>query len=225
MSVTETKQALRTKARAERLVMPMAEISHAICEQLKASEVFKAAEVVLAYWPLSWEVDCRSLMTEFLEKAWYLPRITDAKQAKMEFYCYSQLVSLEEGPYGLMEPELSQEAGTIWQFSEASSTLIILPALMVDHVGTRLGAGKGYYDRFLANVPLSRSPRYRIASQTTRSALFSHPSLSLISPIPEAHYVANLPREPWDISLDAVVSEIEFYNTSNRERGVSADCD
>ena len=207
MTMTESKQVLRAQSRSERLIMSMSEISHAICRKLIECDVFHRAQVVLAYWPLAWEVDCRSLMTEFPEKAWYLPRITDAEHSLMTFYPYSKAVSLQEGRYGLMEPEPSEDAGAIWQFSDALSTMVLLPALMVDHLGTRLGSGKGYYDRFLATLFFSLSPRYRVASQATRSAFFSHPSLSLVSPIPAAHYVADLPREPWDVSLNAVVTE------------------
>jgi 5-formyltetrahydrofolate cyclo-ligase len=48
-------------------------------------------------------------------------------------------------PYGIPEPETGDEV------EEREIDIVILPLLCFDNFGNRVGYGKGYYDRFLAN--------------------------------------------------------------------------
>lgn len=63
--------------------------------------------------------------------------------------------------------------------------LVIVPVLGFDKQKYRLGLGAGFYDRFLAKQP-----------RAVKVGLAYHSSL-----------VENLPREPHDIPLDAIITE------------------
>lgn len=66
--------------------------------------------------------------------------------------------------------------------------LIIVPAVALDPHGNRMGRGKGYYDRLLSTT----------AAHTIGVAL-------------ECQLVDNIPCEPHDIPLDAVVTSTQHY--------------
>ena len=52
------------------------------------------------------------------------------------------------GPFGIPEPASSVES----RRAHIEPDMVICPAALVDRHGTRLGWGKGYYDRFLATL-------------------------------------------------------------------------
>ena len=80
--------------------------------------------------------------------------------------------------------------------------LVLVPLVAFDSTGTRLGMGGGFYDRSFA-FP-------RGANEMGRRP---HP-LGLGY---EFQAVAELVRQPWDVPLDAVVTERALYQFSNAE--------
>ena len=62
---------------------------------------------------------------------------------------------------------------------------ILVPALAVDHGGTRLGRGAGYYDRALATV---------------------HVSVPVVALLHDGELVPQLPADPWDRPVTAAVT-------------------
>lgn len=110
----------------------------------------------------------------------YLPRVESAEEMKCYRYISGQKLS-REGKYQILEP-----VGTIEEAVEPSSLdLIVVPALAFDVEGYRLGRGKGYYDRYLA-----QSSAYCIGV-----------SLGLVS-------IDRLPRDEWDLPMDIVLSPL-----------------
>jgi 5-formyltetrahydrofolate cyclo-ligase len=54
---------------------------------------------------------------------------------------------VQDGTLGIPEP--SEEKGSRYSREDTSDTLVIVPGLVFDRAGNRIGRGKGYYDRFL----------------------------------------------------------------------------
>jgi len=58
-------------------------------------------------------------------------------------YIWDDKVVLEKNKWGILEPV----SGTI--VKEECIDIVIVPLLITDHYGNRVGYGKGFYDRFL----------------------------------------------------------------------------
>ena len=56
---------------------------------------------------------------------------------------------LERGPLGILQPKKR----SLHLFSPAGLDLALIPGLAFDKEGQRLGRGKGYFDRFLKELP------------------------------------------------------------------------
>jgi 5-formyltetrahydrofolate cyclo-ligase len=87
------------------------------------------------------------------------------------------------GPFGIREPAAGKPLET-----EDFPALILTPGLAFDRGGRRLGRGKGYYDRFFAELDRKKLPYF---------------SLGLCL---EAQLLPRIPTESWDKGMDAVIT-------------------
>lgn len=74
--------------------------------------------------------------------------------------------------------------------------LVLMPLVAFDIEGNRLGMGKGYYDRTLKFLHLRRHWR----------------KPRLVGIAYELQKFEQLPKQAWDIPLDAIVTEKAVYN-------------
>ena len=137
-------------------------------------------KTILAYWPLPDEVDIRPLIDQWVAegKTVVLPKVTGDET--MELRRYTSRADLQEGAFHIMEPvgELFEDYDQI--------DVALVPGMAFDAAGHRLGRGKGYYDRFLAN------------------SLLSERALKLGICFPFQR-VAEVPSEAHDVVMDEVV--------------------
>ncbi len=145
-----TKKELRAHYRAARADMTpeqRAAQSRAICAHILQDPTYINASCVLLYAAKGDEIDLSAVARDAWElgKTVAYPRCLD-KTGSMAFYVVDTPARLVEGSFGILEPS---EDCLPWQ--PTSDALCILPALAVDVFGNRLGYGKGYYDRFLAD--------------------------------------------------------------------------
>jgi len=91
--------------------------------------------------------------------------------------------SLRPGRFGIGEP-----AADAPRLPVDAVAVILVPGLAFDRTGHRLGTGKGYYDRSL--------PTLRMAVRV---------GVGLEEFLEDA-----LPRDPWDVPMDAIATERQF---------------
>lgn len=123
-----------------------AELDRAIAENFLLTPEYKASSVIFSFVSKDIEVDTRSIITRALKdgKRVAVPRCrTDS--ILMDYYCIRSFNDLELGAYGIMEPDVSKCS----RVEDFSSGICIVPGLVYDREGYRLGFGRGYYDRFL----------------------------------------------------------------------------
>jgi 5-formyltetrahydrofolate cyclo-ligase len=86
---------------------------------------------------------------------------------------------LEAGPFGIMQPKRSAPV--------VEPDLILVPLIAIDGNGTRLGRGKGHYDRALVRLKTSKARLVGIGWGMQRLG-------------------ETIPSDDWDVPLDAFAS-------------------
>ncbi len=145
MSTQKTLLRREFTARRDALDASLAEmLDGALCRAVMSLPEFASAATLLLYAPIGREIDVRPLFFAARDagKAVAFPR-TEPSAHRMVFYLVDSLGELAAGSYGIPEPPPDRPA-------ELSDALCIVPALVFDRDGYRLGYGGGYYDRFLA---------------------------------------------------------------------------
>lgn len=151
MDIKAYKTELRTTYLAKRAAIPPEEKAmrdKKICDAILSSVSFRYAKTLLAYYPRENEVDIRPALEAALAagKKLALPRCEG--EHKMRYHFVTTLSGLIPGSYGIPEP--AAEA-PLYEESNESSTLCLVPGVVFDRHGYRIGYGGGYYDRFLHN--------------------------------------------------------------------------
>lgn len=121
-----------------------------IQKRLLTIEEFLKSQKVLLYVSLPDEVDTFLLLEKLLDDAQKEVYCPVTKGEEMEFYRVKSLSELKEGRFHVYEPTPSPDR----KLNPAGDDKIcmILPGLMFDRQGNRLGYGKGYYDRYVEKL-------------------------------------------------------------------------
>lgn len=146
MSKTELRQLIRQRKR-QFTQQELGELSLAVVGRLSAHKWMAQAQTVMLYCSLPDEVDTHGLIdTLYGEgKTVVLPVVTG--EGEMELRVYHGADSLRRGAFDILEP-----VGECFTDYEGID-LAVIPGMAFDDSGHRLGRGKGYYDRFLVNLP------------------------------------------------------------------------
>ena len=148
--ITLEKQRLREErlvARETLSEQERARLDDCITQKLLATPEYAEAATVLTYVSVSSEVSTRMFIERALRegKTVAVPRCLPGH--RLEFVAITSLDQLVPAPFNLLEPAKDLSALTE---SQMNDTICIVPALLVDTKGHRLGYGAGFYDRFLS---------------------------------------------------------------------------
>jgi 5-formyltetrahydrofolate cyclo-ligase len=148
-NVKDVKRKLRNQYKQYRLALPAdvkADYDKKICEALVQLVSFKYSDTILMYAPLEGEIDVMPIAERALElgKRVAFPRCIEEPR-NLDFKYVSSLDELKSGSYSIAEPTEDMESVT-----DLSRSICIIPGIVFDKDGYRVGYGKGYYDRFLA---------------------------------------------------------------------------
>ena len=181
------KQRLREECLAARETLSEKErvrLDNCITQKLLASPEYAEAITVLTYVSVSSEVSTRMFIECALRdgKTVAVPRCLPGHC--LEFVAIASLEQLVAAPFNLLEPAKELPALTE---DQKNNSICIVPALLVDAKGYRLGYGAGFYDRFLSTYS---GKKICLAYQQNLSK-------------------TELPHTAFDVAVDVVITESE----------------
>jgi 5-formyltetrahydrofolate cyclo-ligase len=163
--------------------------SLAACENLIGAKEFRNAQTVMIFMSMAREVETSTLAI----KAWQegkniaVPRVEWGNKRMEPVEISSLEVDMQTvgpgGGGGVREPVEGKVVPL------AMIDMVVIPGMAFDRRGYRVGRGRGFYDRFLAQQDF----------QGVRCALCFHEQLM----------AAPLPCEPHDVAMDLIVTDQE----------------
>jgi len=165
---------LRLKAKEIRSQLDVVGYSRVIVERIKSLTEYKSAQNVLFFYPKSFELNLLGLCSD--NKNFYLPRIDEQNLLICPYSCN---VEMKLSEFKTLEPCTKP-------VNPKKIDLAIIPCLMADKKGYRLGYGGGFYDRLL---PQLKSDCIKIV------------------PVLSELVIDELPVENFDKPVDIVVTE------------------
>ena len=144
----QIKNELRSKARAIRKnISSKDKFDVEIKNRLLNLAEYKSAKTVLIYVSLDNEIKTDEIILNALDngKNVAVPFCEDSF-GNMNFYLINSLDDLKIGSFNVREPNKN----ICRKLENFSNSIIIVPGMLFDKRGYRLGYGKGYYDRFLS---------------------------------------------------------------------------
>jgi 5-formyltetrahydrofolate cyclo-ligase len=125
--------------------------SEAILARVRALDAYRSTRLVASYVGVGDEVETTPLLREAFDRkvAVAVPWRDGARLHLVRIVALSELVPVS---FGLLEPppELAKLAGRVVVPSRVD--LMLVPGLAFDRRGGRLGHGRGFYDRLLAEA-------------------------------------------------------------------------
>lgn len=179
------KQRLREERLAAREALSEQErsvLDERITQKLLVTSEYSEATTVLTYVSVSSEVSTRMFIECALRdgKTVAVPRCLPGHC--LEFVAIASVEQLVAAPFNLLEPAKELPALTE---DQKNNSICIIPALLVDTKGYRLGYGAGFYDRFLSTYP---GKKICLAYQQNLSR-------------------TTLPHTAFDVAVDVVITE------------------
>lgn len=149
-SILEEKDKLRKELLLKRRSFPQSliqEKSKLIFNALLLEEIFINASSIALYFPVNGEVDTHKIFRKCidLEKKVFFPK---PRGSDLVFLRTRNIEELTPGAFAIPEPDSQAERARGDELD-----LVLVPGVAFDFSGNRIGYGKGFYDRFLKDIP------------------------------------------------------------------------
>ncbi len=193
MNFQTQKQILRTEIRQRRVTLSDKEARNLkIHSNTISLTEMQSAERVMVYVGYRSEVSTKPLISQLLsaQKTVFVPW---CDEDELQLFRLESLDDLQPGAFSIPEPIDELRVMKDRQGKPADLDVVVLPGIAFDRQGGRLGQGKGYYDRLLADV----------SSKCT-----------LIGLAFDVQLVEEVPMEPHDVRLDILITESDLYRRS-----------
>lgn len=154
--------------------------SRLVQQSLIATGEFAAARVIALYAAIHNEVDTASVLVAALDagKVVLLPAVSPEG---LVFRQVADVAALRKGAFGIPEPGASCTA-----YAPSAADLIVVPGIVFDLHGRRIGYGKGYYDKAL----------HKLEGEG-----------KLVAFCYDFQVVDEIAGEPHDVQMDVVITE------------------
>ena len=187
---------IRRLKRAQRQALSAAEQqqhSMALCDNIIRQKNYRNSQHIACYLANDGEIDPYLLIEHalFANKSVYLPLLSPLKNS-LYFAPYDEYSEFSLNRFGIAEPVCHPS-----EWIKASQLdLLLLPLVAFDLHGNRVGMGGGFYDRTLGYLQHRRHWRKPV----------------LIGLAHEIQKEDNLIRQNWDIPLNGIATEKQFYD-------------
>ncbi|HET9140323.1 5-formyltetrahydrofolate cyclo-ligase [Actinophytocola sp.] len=153
----------------------------ALSNQLTSGRIVRPGQTLCGYVPVGSEPGSAQMLDDVADFGVRVLLPVVAGRGPLDWAWYAGPDSLRPGPYGLLEPIGERLSTTALRIAD----LVLVPALGVDRTGVRLGQGAGHYDQ---SLPLTA------------------PGTPLVAVIRDQELVPELPAEPHDVRVTAVIT-------------------
>lgn len=183
------KEDVRRKIKAQKALLTQKErndASTAVFEMLERTAAFLMSDNILMYHSLPDELPTHNFIEKWADrKHFFLPRVNGLN---LEILPYDKS-SLKLGAFHIEEPD----GDDLYSIDEID--MVVVPAVGYDPKGNRVGRGKGYYDKLLADT---RATKVGVGY--------------------DFQVVDEIEVESHDIKVDIVITESYYYHTASRRK-------
>jgi 5-formyltetrahydrofolate cyclo-ligase len=186
------KAAIREQARKNRISQKNKdEVSRQIVTAFMHLPEYTAAKTILFYVDAGSEVRTRHMLPAALAsgKRIVVPYCI-VETNELELFLLEDMAELVEGAYRILEPRPQLRDAPGKRVAPKELDLVMVPGTAFDSRGGRMGQGKGYYDRLLAQTRLD---------------------CPLIALAFECQMFPEIPVAPHDVFMDKVLTEQAVY--------------
>ncbi len=189
-NIASRKSELRQLARTRNSQISPGErrtLSTAAVAQLLARPEFQRAQRILGYLALKDELDLSAALESALGagKTVALPRYLPGENTYCAALVTDSFATLSPGAFGILEPSSSAAIISLNQLD-----FVLVPGLGFESTGRRLGRGKGFYDRLLANV----------SADCIKCGIAA-----------DEQIVSGIPAEPHDVSMNLIITPTRCF--------------
>ena len=176
--------------------------SQQICKTFMDRADFRAATNIGAFLAFDGEPDLATLISTAWDRGQrvFLP-IVQGKEQPMSFAAYDKESTLVKNRFGILEPD----PATALRIDPPELDCVLAPLVAFDAECHRIGVGGGFYDRTFAFKRTAAENQTREKNRPT-----------MIGVAFEFQKVESIQPQPWDVPLDAVVTEKQTYNYGKR---------
>ena len=157
-------------------------------------EGLKNANKILLYASMRSEVQTDDICykAKLLGKEIYYPRV---QGDEMKFYSVDEDETFEVSTFGVREPKV--ELAKVFLPKEEDVIFVLMPGVVFDHKGNRIGYGGGYYDKYLHWL------EQMVESENICKAAVAY-ECQMVD-------VGKIDREAHDVRPDYIVTESNIY--------------